>query len=247
MRAPHALRMRVAGLGPIVAVAPVLARERPDAVPGRVEGGHLRDAHDPPAGLPNAGRELPVLVDRPVLVPATMPQQRLPPPHARVARVDLELVARVAKRRAADPEPRAQGERDPARPLAASAGELWPAHPIDVATAKPLHAAGQIVGRVHRMRVHPRYELAPRVLEPDVECKRDSPLRVVENPDSRVLGGEALQQRSGRVLRAPVHEQELDVLVDPLRLQPLDGLEDVGLLVEGRRQDADPHRRPAVH
>src|SRR5262249_5068186 len=50
----------------------------------------------------------------------------------------------------------------------------------------------------------------------------------------------------GRVVRAPVHEQELDLLVEPLRLEPLDGLEDVGLLVEGRSQDADPHRPAAV-
>ena len=72
MRAAHARRMRGAGLGAVDAVAAVLAGERSEAVARHIERRHLRDADDPAAGLPDAGGELAVLVDRPVLVPAPM-------------------------------------------------------------------------------------------------------------------------------------------------------------------------------
>ena len=122
--------------------------------------------------------------------------------------------------------------------------ELRPAHPGDVAAAKALHPPGEIVGRVGGVRVHARHELAAGVLEPDVERERDPPLRVVENPDTRVIGGEALQHRAGGVLRAPVHEQELDVRVEALGLEAPHGLEDVLLLVEGRRSTLTPTWAP---
>jgi hypothetical protein len=60
------------------------------------------------------------------------------------------------------------------------------------------------------VRVHSSDELAPGLPQADVQRVRNAPGEVVENPDRVVLGGELLEESTGAIVRASVHEQQLD-------------------------------------
>src|SRR5205823_14770613 len=130
-----------------------------------------------------------VLVDGPALVPAAgLEQARAPPDAAEDARVELAfarscgVLAPLA--RAAATHPGRERERHGPRDGAMGARHGWSADPLGVTAAQPLHPGGEVLARVHRVRVHARDELAAGGAQRDVQTARRSPPRVVEDADA---------------------------------------------------------------